>query len=162
VKDHATASAAHAELVFESCAALAHDALGDLTGLCLLDRALAGRGQSGQLRAKQIAHWLRRLGWLEAGALTPITVEHEHGQWLTVIPLEDSEGTLFGAFCVQQRVAQHVAQSARYAAQLLQRLRPALDRLHHEHTTASGKRPRPPAIPGPAIGPETRGRGFSR
>lgn len=136
MKGRARAGAADAGRVFESCAALAHHALGDLTGICLLDHALAGRGQSGQLRAKQIACWLRALGWLEAGQRTPVTVEHAHGQWLTVIPVEETDGTLLGAFCVQQRVAQRVAQSTRYAANLTQCLRPVLDCLHREHGAA--------------------------
>jgi len=139
--------------VFASCAQLANDTLGDLTGLCLLDHALAGRGQSGQLRAKQIAHWLHALGWLEAGQRTPVTVEHEHGQWLTAIPLEQSDGTLLGAFCVQQRVAQRVAQSARYAANLTQGLRPVLDCLQRELAAA------PPQY---SSTPQTRVRTLSR
>jgi hypothetical protein len=156
------AGAAHSERLFESCSALARDALGELTGICLLDHALAGRGQSGQLRSKQIAHWLRTLGWLEAGARTPVTVEHEHGQWLTVIPLEQTDGTLLGVLCVQQRVALQLAQSPRYAANLLQRLRPALDCLQHAPGTPSATGPKPPGMAGRATGPDTRGRGFSR
>jgi hypothetical protein len=124
--------------MFECCAQLAHDALGDLTGICLLDHALAGRGQCGQLHSKQIAPWLRALGWLNTGQRTPVTVEHGHGQWLSVIPVELTDGTLLAAFCVQQRVAQRIAQSPRYAANLTQRLRPVLDCLHRELATQPG------------------------
>jgi diguanylate cyclase (GGDEF)-like protein len=129
-----------ADPMFTSYAGLANKLLDDLTGQCLLDGKLCPRGQTGRLDAETVAKWLRSLGW--SGKLRrPLSGIAQPGdQWLSAIPLEQTDGTLLGVFCVQQPLANAAEQPARQTSTAAQRLKPVLDCLHRELAAARSKR----------------------
>src|ERR1700693_3330879 len=122
--------AASVDPMFASYEQLAGSLLKDLSGVCLLESDLRSRGQSSTLNPEVIAKWLRSLRWDSAHERTPAGVAQGRGQWLSAIPLEQSDGSLLGAFCVRQSLANPPAQPARHAAHVAQQLKPLLDCVH--------------------------------
>jgi diguanylate cyclase (GGDEF)-like protein len=117
--------------IFTSYVALANGLVGDLTGICLLDGSLNIRGQHGDLGGEQVEKWIRSLGW--AGSLEVVPAAIARGtEWWTGIPLEQSDGSLLGVFCVSQQPAKAPTQPSRFAASLALRLRPLLDCIHRD------------------------------
>jgi diguanylate cyclase (GGDEF)-like protein len=122
--------------IFTSYVALANGLVGDLTGVCLLDGSLRSRGRQGELTGAATAKWIRSLGWTESNKAAPTTGAYGAHQWVTGIPLAQSNGTLIGVFCVSQRTESAPAQPSRFAADLALRLKPLLDCIHRDLAAA--------------------------
>jgi hypothetical protein len=120
--------------------------LKNLSGVCLLGSDLRSRGQSSTLKPEAIAKWLRSLRWDAGHDRTPAGVAEGRGQWLSAIPLEQSDGSFLVAFCVRQSLANPPAQPARHAADVAQKLKPLLDCVHRELAAASPVRSRVQAL----------------
>jgi diguanylate cyclase (GGDEF)-like protein len=123
---NAIRSARRADPIFTSYVALANGLVGDLTGICLFDGSLKLRGQHGDLTGAPIAKWIRSLAWAESLEVAPTAIARGT-QWWTGIPLEQSDGSLLGVFCVSQQLAKPPTQPSRFAANLALRLRPLLE-----------------------------------
>jgi diguanylate cyclase (GGDEF)-like protein len=141
-----TRPVAPADPMFTSYAQLAAGLLTNFSGLCLLDARLRPRSQTSTLDAEKIAKWLRSLGWDGENERTPVSVAHTRGEWLTAIPVEQSDGTLLGAFCVQISLPGPPAQPARHAGEIAQKLKPLLDCVHREFAAAVPTRSRVQAL----------------
>lgn len=128
--------AAPAETLFASYAQLARALLPEAKGIALLDGSLAAVGHAGNADPKMLAAWLRGLAWTERGARMPTCGALRKGCCVTAIPLERTDGTLLGVFCVEQSLAVPASVSAKHARALAQRLKPVLDSLHRELGTA--------------------------
>jgi diguanylate cyclase (GGDEF)-like protein len=129
--------------LFNSYAQLTADLCEQVTGSCLLRHDLSIRATDGQLNAEQTCAWLRSLGWGEKRSRESAGTSGGPGQWLTAIPLQQSDGELLGVWCIQQQVSAVAATSAASRIRhVLQRLRPVLDSLHRELAAASPQRAR--------------------
>lgn len=133
---NATRSARSPDPIFTSYVALANGLVGDLTGICLLDGSLRPRGEQGELTGGAATKWIRSLGWTESNEAAPTASAFDSQQWWTGIPLEQSDGTLLGVFCVCQRTTSAPTQPSRFAADLALRLKPLLDCIHRELAAA--------------------------
>jgi len=131
----ATRAAAAADPLFASYVQLATSLVGDISGLLLLDADLKPRGCSKSLRPAAIAAWLRGLGWEGGHERSCTGIAPTRDEWLTAIPMEQSDGTLLGAFCLQQSV-KPPPHAARHATDLAGRLKPLLDCVHRELSAA--------------------------
>jgi diguanylate cyclase (GGDEF)-like protein len=120
---------------FSSYTALAKSLVGDLTGVCLLDRALGPQGEEGDLQCDAVAKWIQVLDWLQSQDSKPLS-RHIHEQWWTAIPLQLSDGSLVGVFCVCQRLTTPPSQPLRYAQEIAVCLKPLLDCISRELATA--------------------------
>ena len=67
------------------------------------------------------------LGWNGTLARQPVAKSPTPGEWVIAIPLEQSDATLLGAFCVQQSISNLPTYPTRHAADLARRLKPLLD-----------------------------------
>ena len=125
-----------ADILIASYAQLAADLLGNVTGIVLLDGKLRLLGQSGSLDGKALAAQVRRS--MRSGALRrdPAYLTQGSAAGVTVIPLEQTDGTLLGVFCVRQAEPGVPRTPARTAAALARRLKPVLDCLHRELAAA--------------------------
>jgi diguanylate cyclase (GGDEF)-like protein len=139
-------SAASVDPMFASYEQLAGSLLKNLSGVCLLESDLRSRGQSSTLKPEAITKWVRSLHWDTGHDRTPAGVAHGRGQWLSAIPLEQSDGSLLGVFCVRQSLANPPAQPARHAGDVAQQLKPLLDCVHRELAAAIPARSRVQAL----------------
>jgi diguanylate cyclase (GGDEF)-like protein len=119
-----------------SYAQLAKSLVGDSTGICLFDHELRPRGQTPKLKMSAIARWVNTLNWLGGPERSAQVTSLERGQWLTAIPLEQSDGALLGVFCIQQERSQPPARPSWHAAELQRALKPLLDCVHREMSGA--------------------------
>ena len=124
--------AAGVEQIFQSYVALAQGLVADLTGACLLDRSLRSRGEHGDLRADEVAGWIKSLKWNELHAAEPTASDRGSRQWWIAVPLEQTDGTQLGVFAVSQRLSKPPAQPARLGSALALRLKPLLDCIHRD------------------------------
>jgi len=138
--DRAQQRAPAADAMFVSYAQLAHNLFDDLTAVCLLDGALHCRGQDGTLELEGIQKSLRSAGWDGSTPRAPVALPQRHEQCLTAIPLEHTDGTLLGVFCIQQ--PQSEGASAQQPAQIAGRLKPLLDCVQRELAAAQPARER--------------------
>lgn len=122
--------------MFDSYRQLANSLVGDLTGVCLLDAKLDSRGETTGTSAEVIASWLRRRGWNLEQPLSPDGMAPSAGQWLTAIPLQQSDGPLLGVFCVQQPLPRPPTQPSRHGSDLAHRLKPLLDCVYRDLAAA--------------------------
>ncbi len=129
-------SARSPDPIFTSYVALANGLVGDLTGVCLLDESLRSRGQQGELTGAASAKWIRSLGWTESKEAAPTADAHGAHQWVTGMPLAQSNGSLIGVFCVSQRTKSAPTQPSRFASDLALRLKPLLDVIHRDLAAA--------------------------
>jgi hypothetical protein len=120
--DTAIEAAPQDNAVFASFAQLANSLLPDVTGICLLDGRLAVRGQSGQVDGEAASGVLRGLGWSGTMQRTATALAQPDGDWLSAIPLEQSDGTLLGVFCVRRAPSDAIG-SARRLKPLLECVR---------------------------------------
>lgn len=120
--------------MFASYAQLAHNLLDDLSAVCLLDGALHCCGQDGTLELEGIRKSLRSAGWDGSTPRVPVALPQSQEQCLIAIPLEHSDGTLLGVFCIQQPLSQGA--SAPPPAQIAGRLKPLLDCVQRELAAA--------------------------
>jgi diguanylate cyclase (GGDEF)-like protein len=121
---------------FASYVALANGLVGDLGGICLLDGKLKARGQSGDLTAEPLTKWIVSLGWNDLHTREPAARAQGSGRWCAAIPIEQTDGTLLGVFCVCQTLASPPTQPSRFASALSVRLRPLLDCMHRDFAAA--------------------------
>jgi hypothetical protein len=122
--------------IFTSYVALANGLVGDLTGICLLDGSLKPRGAHGELAGERVTKWIRSLRWSESHHAVPTAGECDPHQWWIGIPLEQSDGSLLGVFCVSQSPGTPPTQPSRFAADLALRLKPLLDCIHRDLANA--------------------------
>jgi diguanylate cyclase (GGDEF)-like protein len=136
----ATPSTLLSDPLFTSYVALANGLVGDLTGICLLDGSLEPRGAHGELAGERVAKWIRSLRWIESHQTAPTASECDSHQWWIAIPLEQSDGSLLGIFCVSQSPDEPPTQPSRFAADLALRLKPLLDCIHRDLANALPER----------------------
>jgi len=130
------------EAAFDSYVQLATGLLGQLSGACLFDAHWRLRGHSGRISGLLLQEWTGTLGWNGTKSRLPSAVAISPGEWVTAIPLEKSDTTLLGVFCVQQAVAILPTYPARYASDIGKLLRPLLDCVHRELAAAQQVRER--------------------
>ncbi len=118
--------------MFESYAQLAQGLIGTLSGACLLDSQWRVRGSSGRIMLSFVKNWVDELGWNGTLARQPVAKSPTPGEWIIAIPLEQSDTTLLGAFCVQQSMSNLPTYPTRHAADLARRLKPLLDCIYRE------------------------------
>jgi diguanylate cyclase (GGDEF)-like protein len=135
---------------FDSYVALANGLVADLTGICLLDGSLEPSGQQGELTGIPVVEWVRSLDWTESHDIRPAAGMRVAYRWWTAIPLQQTDGALLGVFCVSQRLAESSTQPARVAADVALRLKPLLDCIHRELSTAVPARARLEVLTGRA------------
>ena len=122
------------EGLFASYAQLAGNLLAEVSAICLLDSRLRSRGQSGDIDLEPLVRELRGLGWCGTTHRAPTALVQRFGQWLTVIPIEQVDGSLLGVFCVLQPAADP-EDSAR-------RLKPLLECVRRELVATQPERER--------------------
>ena len=140
-----TRATASADPMFSSYAALATSLIENFSGLCLLDADFEPRGNSSTLNPAQIRQWLDTLGWDGPTDRSPAAMT-QGGKCLVAIPVEQTDGTLLGAFCVQQMLAAPPTQPSRHAAEVQRKLKPLLDCVHREFAAALPIRSRVQAL----------------
>jgi diguanylate cyclase (GGDEF)-like protein len=128
------------DALFSSYAQLTENLCERVTGTCLLYRNLAVRGSRGQLNAQAVARWLKSLGWHKKASRDVATCTPLAGQWLVAIPVQKTDGELIGVLCVQQLAQSQSEDAAARTGPLIQRLKPALDSLYRELSSAAPRR----------------------
>ncbi len=128
--------------LFDSYLQLAEGRIGALSGACLLDAQWRVRGLRGELSAAEIVARIEALRWSGTDARLPALVCMRTGQWLTLVPLEQADGVLLGAFCVQQPLASGPAHFNRHAAEVARRLQPLIACISRELLAALPARER--------------------
>jgi diguanylate cyclase (GGDEF)-like protein len=122
--------------LFNSYTQLTAGLLPDADGLCLFDAKLKTRGAGATIQPAPIVRWLRNLGWHNDVRRGPASIGHGAGRWLTAVPIEESDGTLLGVFCVCQQRAAAPAHPSGYAAEIARKLKPLLDCVHRDFAAA--------------------------
>jgi hypothetical protein len=120
------------DTVFGSHVALAMSLVPDLTGVCLLDGTLNSLGAHGDFTTAAGIKWVQSLGLLDASNRTPVARARGLACWWTAIPIEESDGSLFGVFCVSQKRQSPPTQPSVYANELNGALRPLLHCVHRD------------------------------
>lgn len=129
--DVARTSAAPGAL-FVSYAALTRTLLQGVGGTCLLDGQLRSLGADGGLDAQTLARAIQtHLGGDDPNHF-PFCLEHAPGARIVVLPLEQTDGTLLGVFCIQQTPDRVQVAGTRHAGAVARQLKPVLDCLHRE------------------------------
>ncbi len=137
---NATASAGRGDPLFTSYVALANGLVGDLTGIVLLDGSLKPRGESGELNAAALSAWAGSLRWTQLHERSPTAHAFGALHWWVVIPIQQADGVLLGAFCVSRRVGAAPTQPSRFADEFAMRLKPLLDCVHRDLAAAKPTR----------------------
>jgi diguanylate cyclase (GGDEF)-like protein len=122
--------------MFDSYSQLAVSLLKDVEGVCLLDAKLQSRGHGPSMQPKNTATWLRGLGWKRPQQREATGAAIGPAHWLTAIPLQQSDGSLLGVFCVRQRIAKAPAKVAHHASSVAAQLKPLLDCVHRDLAAA--------------------------
>ncbi len=115
-----------------SYAQLARSLVPDAAGICLFDHALRQRGQTPELKIATITRWVKSLDWVDATERSAQGTSLARGQWLTAIPLEQTDGALLGVFCIQQDRKEPPARPSQHGVELQRALKPLLDCVHRE------------------------------
>ena len=121
-----------ADSIFESYARLAQGLIGEIAGACLLDGERRVLGTYGNILLAGIRPWIDELGWNGTLARQPAARLMASNQLVCAIPLEQTDTTLIGIFCVQQAVNSAPGNTSRYAADLGRRLKPLLDCVYRD------------------------------
>jgi diguanylate cyclase (GGDEF)-like protein len=123
--------------LFLSYVALANGLLADSTGIGLLDASLKPRGQFGEMDTGLLSTWVRSLGWTALKERVPTAHAVDPLNWWIVMPIQQSDGTLLGVFCVGRRVDLIPTEPARWAAEIAARMQPLLDCVQRDLAAAS-------------------------
>ncbi|MGO9932431.1 MAG: EAL domain-containing protein [Steroidobacteraceae bacterium] len=118
--------------LFDSYVQIAKGLVAELSAFCLLDGQLRVRGLRGAINPSETVTHVEDLQWNGVAPRVPTLICVRAGQWLTAIPLEQTDGTLLGAFCVQQSLTYGPAQLNRHASDIARRLKPLLDCMYRE------------------------------
>ena len=132
-----TATETAADGLFDSYVQLTKNLCDDVIGICLLHGDLAVRGAYGRIDASQVRDWLGSLRWEKKATRSPASTASGSGHSLTAIPIQQSDGTLLGVWCLSQATPGRTENAEGRTRGLLQRLKPALDSLHRELTAAA-------------------------
>jgi diguanylate cyclase (GGDEF)-like protein len=135
----ATASTSATQALCASYAQLAGTLLEGLHGVCLLDSKLALAGMSGDIDASWVVRKLIGTAWAVSGRRVPLALDGPGQTDVVALPLEKSEGSLLGVFCVQLSKLCKAA-TEQHARETAARLKPLLDCLHRELTNATPTR----------------------
>jgi diguanylate cyclase (GGDEF)-like protein len=127
---------------FDSYVQLAKSLIGELSAVCLVDGRRRIRGLCGDTRAPQIQKVIEDLRWNGPQARLASLICTSPGQWLTAIPLEQTDSTLLGVLCVQQALPHGPAQLNQHAAEISRRLKPLLDCIYRDLVAALPSRER--------------------
>ena len=123
--------------MYVSFAQLAESLLGNATGIAVLNTDLTTLARSRGVNVEAVGKWVESLGWRESSLRrVPASIGNGQDRWLTAIPLEHSDATLLGVFCVRQALSERPANAARHATEIAQRLKPLLDCVHRELAAA--------------------------
>jgi diguanylate cyclase (GGDEF)-like protein len=79
-----------------------------------------------------VERWINTLDWVKVPQRSAAATSLARNQWLTALPLEQSDGRLLGVFCIQQNRDQPPDRPSHYAAQLQRALQPLLECVHRE------------------------------
>jgi diguanylate cyclase (GGDEF)-like protein len=115
-----------------SYAQLASGLIGGITGVALFGGDLRSRGHTQDIHKQSLTRWLESLDWTHDGARVPSAACLTRGQWITAIPLEQSDGRLLGVFCAQQTLSAAPTKPLTYAMEIRSGLKPLLDCVHRE------------------------------
>ncbi len=96
---HLPKSAAQVMLI--SYAQLTSTLITGVSAVCLLDCQLGLLGASGVVDEHFIARGISAGGWPTSGSRTPMYLSSSGGGCVVAISLEQSDGSLLGAFCLQ-------------------------------------------------------------
>jgi diguanylate cyclase (GGDEF)-like protein len=132
--------------LFASYVQLALSLVPDLTGIALFDGRLKSRGTTRAFNAAAVTGELLQANWNGEAKRDAIAARVGGDAWTFTIPLEQSDGTLLGVFCVQQSLATTPTQPARYAKDIEHRLKPLLDCVHRELAAQQPTRSRVQAL----------------
>jgi diguanylate cyclase (GGDEF)-like protein len=122
--------------LFDSYVALANGLVADSTGAGLLDASLKPRGQCGEVDAALLSKWVQTLHWTDNAPREPTAHAVGPLQAWVIMPIQRTDGTLLGVFCLSRRVAAIPTQPARWAGEIALRLKPLLDCLHRDMEAA--------------------------
>ncbi len=115
-----------------SYAQLARGLIGQSSGVCLFDEELRPRGCTPGLDLAWIDRWIKALRWVDAADRVAASTSPSPGQWLTAMPLQHSDGSLFGVFCFQESREEAPVVPVEYAAEIQLRLNPLLGCVRRE------------------------------
>jgi diguanylate cyclase (GGDEF)-like protein len=121
--------------MLDSYTQLASKLVNHLTGICVFDHKLRTKGHTGGMNSEAIRHWLQGLDWLQRGTRNATATAFGR-QWVSAIPLEQTDGTLLGVFCTQETLTEAPAHASRHARQMRHSLKPLLDCIHREFMAA--------------------------
>jgi diguanylate cyclase (GGDEF)-like protein len=122
--------------IFDSYAQLTAGLLENVSGICLLDRQLRCLGNQGGLNAPAVIPAIRIIIQKERLRGVAHAIDQSQELRITVIPLERTDGTLLGIFCVQQRTRNTGKKNASRPQSIARKLKPILDCLHRELAAA--------------------------
>ena len=122
--------------MFDSYVQLAQSLLKDAEGVCLLDAKFHSRGHAPGIRPEAIARWLRALGWASLQRRDPLAAGSGPEHWLSAIPLQQTDGSLLGVFCVRQHLVAAPKQMRHHAETVAAQLKPLLDCVHRDLAAA--------------------------
>lgn len=120
-----------AQTMLTSYAQLTSTLITGVTGVCLLDGHLGFLGASSAMEEQFIARGISAGGWPPSAPRTPLYLRSSGGGCVVAISLDQSDGSLLGAFCLQMPAPSDVSPS-QFALDIAARLRPVLDCLHRE------------------------------
>ncbi|MGA2188633.1 MAG: EAL domain-containing protein [Steroidobacteraceae bacterium] len=127
---------------FDSYVHLAKGLIGELSAVCLVDGRRRVCGLQGDAGAPEIVKLLDDLRWNGPNTRLASLICAAPGQWLTAIPVEQTDSTLLGIFCVQQALPHGPTQLNRHAADIASRLKPLLECIYRDLVAALPSRER--------------------
>jgi diguanylate cyclase (GGDEF)-like protein len=84
------------------------------------------------MKISAVARWVKTLNWIDGLERSPQSTSLTRGEWLTAIPLEQTDRALLGVFCIQQNGKQPLTRPSQHAEDLQRALQPLLDCVHRE------------------------------
>ena len=84
--------------------------------------------------------------WADTSTRVPLAIKESSGEWLTALPVQQSDGVLLAVLCVRQKLAAAPARPSRHAAEVARILEPLLACAHRELAAAVPARQRMRAL----------------